>query len=133
MLWMQWSRVLKKGLAVIGPDEARAVMMNGKALFIDARDPDEFAAGHIPGATNIPADALMTGLEPVVAGLDKTKAMILYCGNLACSKSKDLAQLGHPLGCCHVFWRKAVGSGQYTHCLSMSSGLAQRFEPSHHQ
>ena len=70
----------------------------GKALFIDARDPDEFAAGHIPGAMNISADALMTGLEPVVAGLDKTQAMILYCGNLACSKSKDLAQGMKDLG-----------------------------------
>jgi len=89
---------VRKGLAVIGPDEARAVLMNGKALFIDARDPDEFAAGHIPGAMNISADALMTGLEPVVTGLDKTKAMILYCGNLACSKSKDLAQGMKDLG-----------------------------------
>lgn len=58
---------------------------------MDARDPDEFAQGHVPGAVNLPAEALLTGLGEASA-LPQDKPLVLYCSNLACPKSKELAQ-----------------------------------------
>lgn len=81
-----------KGLAVLTPAEAITALRGGSQLFVDARDPDEFALEHIPGAVNISADALLTGLDAAVSGLAKDKPLIVYCGNLACPKSRDLAE-----------------------------------------
>jgi phage shock protein E len=55
--------------------EARQLVQAGARL-VDVRTPDEFAAGHIPGAVNIPVqqlDARMSELEP------KDVAVVVYC------------------------------------------------------
>lgn len=82
----------RTGLAVLSPKEALEIFKAQSALFVDAREPDEFAQEHIPGAMHISAEALLTGLDAAVSGLAKDKPMVLYCSNLACPKSKDLAQ-----------------------------------------
>jgi phage shock protein E len=59
----------------IKPDEARALVERG-ALLVDVRTPDEFAAGHIAGARNIPLDqvsARASTLTPADA------PVIVYC------------------------------------------------------
>src|SRR6188472_3264190 len=55
--------------------EARQLIQAGARL-VDVRTPGEFAAGHIPGAINIPVqqlDARMSELKPTNA------AIIVYC------------------------------------------------------
>lgn len=55
--------------------EARQLVHDGARL-VDVRTPDEFAAGHIPGAINIPVqqlDARMSELQP------KDAAVVVYC------------------------------------------------------
>ena len=47
------------------------------AVLVDVRRPDEFAAGHLPGAVNIDVTAPDFGQR--VAGLDKTTATYVYC------------------------------------------------------
>ena len=47
------------------------------AVLADVRRPDEFAAGHRPGAVNIEVTAPDFG--PRVAQLDKTKPTYVYC------------------------------------------------------
>jgi len=89
---------VRKGLNVVTPAEAMEAQKSGNVLLVDAREPDEFAMEHIPGAVNISADALLTGLDAAVAGLAKDKPMILYCGGLSCPKSKDLAEGMKELG-----------------------------------
>lgn len=45
------------GLTTIDGPQLDALMADGKALVIvDVREPELFAAGHIPGAINIPYD-----------------------------------------------------------------------------
>lgn len=88
----------RKGIEVVTPSEALAALKSGGRLFVDARDPDEYAQEHIPGSVNISAEALLTGLDAAVSGLAKDKPMILYCSNLACPKSRDLAQGMKDLG-----------------------------------
>jgi NADPH-dependent 2,4-dienoyl-CoA reductase/sulfur reductase-like enzyme/rhodanese-related sulfurtransferase len=46
------------------------------ALLVDVRDPEEFAAGHIPGAVNLPLNQVRHRL----AELPKEREIWLYCG-----------------------------------------------------
>jgi rhodanese-related sulfurtransferase len=64
----------------LSPEDARkAVATGGRAATVDLRDQDEFSAGHIPGAVNIPADELDDRLdelsqdEPVIVVCDEGK------------------------------------------------------------
>ena len=69
------------------------------ALFVDAREPDEYAEGHIAGAVSLPFDTSVT--DPVaLEALDPAgKALIVYCGGGTCEISMNLAfalvQAGH--------------------------------------
>ncbi len=45
------------------------------ARILDVRGPDEFAAGHLPGARNLPLDQLRAALD----GLDRSQPLRLYC------------------------------------------------------
>ena len=49
---------------------------DAKALFVlDVRTPEEYAAGHVPGAVNIPHDQLASRLAEV----PKDTEVVLYC------------------------------------------------------
>lgn len=43
------------------PEQAQKVLERGGALLIDVREPQEFAAGHVQGALNIPLSLLRSG------------------------------------------------------------------------
>ncbi len=61
------------------------------ALFVDARDVEDFAAGHIPGALNLPFDEVIT--DPVrLAEVDSGgRPIITYCSGGSCEASTNLA------------------------------------------
>lgn len=54
--------------------QARALVQGGGTL-VDVRTPEEFAAGHLDGAINIPID----DLETRKSELSKDKDLVLYC------------------------------------------------------
>tara|TARA_B100000315_G_C14263918_1_gene445488 strand:- start:154 stop:636 length:483 start_codon:yes stop_codon:yes gene_type:complete len=62
----------------------------GSAIFIDARDPEDFKSGHIQNAINIPYD-YYEDYEDVIDGLDDLSIYIIYCSGDECSLSIDLA------------------------------------------
>ena len=62
----------------------------GTAIFIDARDPEEYDLGHIQGAINIPYD-YYEEYEDLINELDEEKTYITYCNGEECSLSIDLA------------------------------------------
>ena len=53
-----------------------AQLTTDSALLVDVRDPDEFEAGHIPGAINLPLDHIRQHL----AELPRDREIWLYCG-----------------------------------------------------
>ena len=63
---------------------------SGSAIFIDARDPEEYDLGHIQGAINIPFD-YYEEYEDLINELDEEKIYITYCSGGECSLSMDLA------------------------------------------
>lgn len=48
------------------------------ALWIDVRSAQEFAAGHLPGAVNLPYQDIAAGIGSVES--DKSRPIKLYCG-----------------------------------------------------
>lgn len=66
-----------------------------KRIFIDVREPDEFAAGHAPYAVNIPLSVL-TPDNPLVAAIDRDTEVITYCrsGGRAGRAKTILQQMG---------------------------------------
>ncbi|MEO6786430.1 MAG: rhodanese-like domain-containing protein [Chthoniobacteraceae bacterium] len=63
----------------VTPDEAAALMKNksGAPVVIDVRTPDEFAAGHIPGAKNV--DFFGDDFEKQIAALPADRPLIVHC------------------------------------------------------
>ncbi len=47
-------------------------------IFIDVREPFEFATGHVKGAINIPPSKLMAGAKKL-EGVPKDTELVLYC------------------------------------------------------
>lgn len=70
--------------------DALAAHESKAALFIDARDPEEFALGHIMGAINLPAHAFMDSIN-YLESLDLNSLIITYCDGEDCNASIDLA------------------------------------------
>ncbi len=63
---------------------------SGLAVFIDAREAQEYESGHIQNAINIPYD-YYEDYEDVMNELDDTGIYIVYCSGGECSLSIDLA------------------------------------------
>lgn len=60
--------------------QAKEISLNGvkPAVIIDVRTPEEFAAGHVDGALNIPYEQIAGGIK-TVKGLKKDQPVLLYC------------------------------------------------------
>jgi len=63
---------------LIDADQLLALKKTGsELLLLDVRKPEEFAAGHVPGAINIPHDQLANRLAELPASRDKP--VVVYC------------------------------------------------------
>ena len=63
------------------------------SIFLDARPPDEYKEGHIPGALSFYADDFEKMAPQVLPLLpDKTKEIVAYCHGTSCDLSIHLAQ-----------------------------------------
>ena len=79
----------------LAPDETRAILdqdKKGEFLLLDVRQPEEYEAGHIPGAILIPLDEL----EARQKELDRSKKIIAYCrsGRRSMAAAIALCRLG---------------------------------------
>lgn len=61
----------------VGAKEFSDALVNEKAVLIDVRSPEEFAQGHIAGATNINVEG--ADFASQIETLDKTKTYAVYC------------------------------------------------------
>ncbi len=80
----------------ISAAEARDRLGAGsRALFLDVRDPDEWAEGHIPGATHLPRTYFESRVESVVP--DRQREIVVYCaaGSRSAFATKTLLELGY--------------------------------------
>lgn len=66
-----------------------------KRIFVDVREPSEFARDHVEGAVNIPPAELMAGAT-ILNETDKDTELVLYClsGNRSNASIPYLNDLG---------------------------------------
>lgn len=57
------------------PRQLDSMLQQGRALVVDVREPDEFAAGHIPGAINLPLSRFRASELPEAGD----KLLVLNC------------------------------------------------------
>jgi rhodanese-related sulfurtransferase len=76
--------------AQIGPDEFLEHIRNGTATIVDARKPDEFSAGHVAGAINIPSMEKEQYLGRAMQMLPPEGLIVIYCGGGACEASNEV-------------------------------------------
>jgi rhodanese-related sulfurtransferase/DNA-binding transcriptional ArsR family regulator len=76
-------------LEPIPAEELLDRMRKGLVTVVDVRPPEEFAAGHLPGAVNIPVHAL----EQRLGELPKSKEVVAYCRGPYCLMSYDAVHL----------------------------------------
>jgi rhodanese-related sulfurtransferase len=87
------SRVRASGFAAISSQDLIRLMNQG-ALVLDIRKPDEFAAGHVNGAKQLPSDQILTAGENFKRF--KEKPVVVYCesGSLAAAAVRQLNRQG---------------------------------------
>ena len=83
------------GYRQISMQEAAAEMQQPAVLLVDVRTPEEYAAGHIPGAINLPNETI--GTEPPAQLPDKAQTILVYCrsGNRSKDAAHKLAEQGY--------------------------------------
>lgn len=87
----------QKPVKVIGMEDYRKLVDNpGSALIIDVREPDEYAAGHVPGSINIPRGQIESQIWNHVDKTNMEKPIVLQCqaGRRASLAAQSLEALG---------------------------------------
>ena len=80
----------------IGMDEALRMMEEESGyIILDVRRADEYSAGHIPGAINLPNESITTSELPELP--DKNQLIMVYCrsGRRSKEASEKLVKLGY--------------------------------------
>lgn len=97
----------------------------GAALIADAREPEEYLAGHIPGAVNLPYDQVVSDPARIEALETGGRPIITYCGGGSCEQSLSLADelffAGHD--------RVAVFMGGFPQWVAAGHGVETGSEP----
>jgi rhodanese-related sulfurtransferase len=80
-----------------GPHELQGqIRRNEPITIVDVRQPDDYRAGHIPGAINLPQ-----GRWHTLAGLRKDRTAVLYCYSQTCqlatAAAVEFASAGIPV------------------------------------
>lgn len=81
--------VAKDELEPVPARELLARARKGLVTVLDVRPPEEFAAGHVPGAVNIPIDQLKRRLRE----LPKGREVVAYCRGPYCLMSFEAVQM----------------------------------------
>jgi rhodanese-related sulfurtransferase len=63
-------------------------LKKGLVTVLDVRPAEEFVAGHLPGAINVPIDKL----ESFISKLPKNKEVVAYCRGPYCLMSYDAVE-----------------------------------------
>jgi rhodanese-related sulfurtransferase len=93
----RWSEKLAQkqqagGFPAVSLMETIAAFTRGEALFLDARDPDFYKLGHIPGAVNLPVREFERALPELRERLEAAPWLIVYCDGGGCEASLELTE-----------------------------------------
>lgn len=80
---------------IIKAEEAKKMIDKGGVTIVDVRRPDEFAAGHIKNAVNVPNETIGTEKPKELTNVNAT--LLVYCrtGIRAADASAKLVSMGY--------------------------------------
>lgn len=81
---------LKETGLEISLEEAQIFYLTGQAVFLDARSPEDYRAGHIEKALSLPWMHFAERASEALSGLGKETLIITYC-DAGCGLSQELA------------------------------------------
>jgi len=83
----------------IALEKAEKLWHTGATLFLDAREPADYAEGHIGNALNLPAQSFEQHFGEIAPMVSPESSMVLYCDGKDCDLShrlqESLRQLGY--------------------------------------
>ena len=82
--------------------KAHELWSAGTALFLDARNPADYEAGHIGQALNLPVESFAESYARLAPMLSPDSQLIVYCDGTECELSHRLADELHHLGYTNV-------------------------------
>jgi len=77
---------------LVSIEEAEHLCLDKKAVFLDARSPEEYARGHISCAENVPWQGFEAYMDRVWGVIPEDAWIVTYCDGETCSLSEDLAR-----------------------------------------
>jgi len=83
-------------------DTAKSLWSSGNALFLDAREPSDYRAGHIAGALSLPIEEFDDRYPQIQPMLTTDSTIVAYCDGLDCDLSHRLMDRLHELGYTNV-------------------------------
>ena len=81
------------GIAFITLAEAEDLFAGRQALFVDSRSTEEYSAGHILGAVNIPYEEKKAKEAVAGLGIPTNRTIVVYCHGGDCQMSVSLAKI----------------------------------------
>ena len=75
----------------IDAETLQSLVESEMAVLFDARPPQDFKKGHIPGATSLPISEFDACYDGVAHLLSEGKTIICYCEGINCTDSSSLA------------------------------------------
>ncbi len=81
-----------QGIEIGNVDQARRLYDSGKHIFVDARSPEDYEAGHIPGAVSLPVGRFEEYIAAFQERYPPDAAIITYCSGRTCQDSHHLAE-----------------------------------------
>jgi len=88
----QRRKVEFQGVQTLNLSQAYAIFQGGQALFVDARDPEEYAELHVAGAVNLTPDLLKRQGNPALQGIARDRRIVVYCGVASCDRALMVAE-----------------------------------------
>ena len=84
--------IVIEGIEIGTVDEARQLFDSGEYVFVDARSPEDFEAGHIPGAVSLPVGQSEERVAAFLERYPPEASIITYCSGRTCQDSHHLAE-----------------------------------------
>lgn len=87
-----------EAVTAISIDTALEAFQAKRAVFVDARNPENYTEAHIPGAINVPPEQFEADVEPFMNRIPPDQEVILYCDGPGCHLAETLSVLMKEMG-----------------------------------
>lgn len=88
----------QEGITPVHLDTARILHADERFLFLDARPPNVFKRGRIPGSTNFPDMEFQERIAAFKDTVPLDRPLVTYCDGIECRASEELAKSLHGAG-----------------------------------